>query len=141
VVPCHQSKIWDRHPHAGPTPAKEAYAGPPFKVNRGFAERFGDMWVILSAKFGFLLPEDEVPGPYNITFKFPATHPIQFDSLMQPVTGRGLNGFQTVIGLGGADYRRAIEAAFSETNCRLLFPFAGLSLGRQMGAVKRATLS
>lgn len=39
VVPCGQRKIWDRVPEAGPTSAKDAYIGPPFQINRAFAEK------------------------------------------------------------------------------------------------------
>jgi len=41
IVPCGRSKIWDKNPDAGPTVAKDAYAGSPFKVNRRYAERVG----------------------------------------------------------------------------------------------------
>ncbi len=34
IVPCGLSKIWDKNPNAGPMPAKDAYTGSPFKVNR-----------------------------------------------------------------------------------------------------------
>ena len=54
IVPCGKSKIWDRDPDAGPTAARAAYVGSPFKVNREYAETFGEAWVILSAKYGFL---------------------------------------------------------------------------------------
>ena len=68
VVPCGEPKIWDRKPEAGPTPAKDAYVGTAFKVNRQYAERVGDAWVVLSAKYGLLSPEDTVQGPYDVTF-------------------------------------------------------------------------
>jgi hypothetical protein len=67
IVPCGFKKIWDRYPDAGPTAAEDAYVGPPFKVNRKFAERAGGDWVVLSAKYGFLRPTDLVPGSYNPT--------------------------------------------------------------------------
>ena len=44
----------------------------------------------------------------------------------------------TVIGLGGKEYRQAIEAAFTGTGARLRFPFAGLQIGKAMQAVKLA---
>ena len=48
IVACGARKIWDDNPNAGPTPAKDAYTGAPFKVNRRYAETFSDRWVILS---------------------------------------------------------------------------------------------
>jgi hypothetical protein len=62
IVPCGLLKIWDKFPEAGPTAAADAYIGPPFKVNRRYAERAGGDWVVLSAKYGFLRPTDVVPG-------------------------------------------------------------------------------
>jgi hypothetical protein len=53
IIPCGQAKLWDDDPQRGPTPARDAYTGAPFKVNRAYAERHGDRWVILSAKYGF----------------------------------------------------------------------------------------
>ncbi len=40
----------DKNPDIGTSPAKDAYVGSPFKVNRKYAECFGNEWVILSAK-------------------------------------------------------------------------------------------
>ncbi len=34
VVPCGQSKVWDREPDLGPVLAAEAYADASFAVNR-----------------------------------------------------------------------------------------------------------
>ena len=38
IVPCGRSKIWSKHPNAGPTPAADAYTGAPNTVNRQYAE-------------------------------------------------------------------------------------------------------
>ena len=65
IVPCGLSKIWDKNTNAGPTLAKDAYKGSPFKLNRQYAESFGNKWVTLSAKYGFILPDFEIPGPFD----------------------------------------------------------------------------
>lgn len=138
VVPCGRSKIWSKNPEAGPTPAADAYTGAPFTVNREFAEASGGDWVILSAKYGFLRPADVVPGPYEVTFKSPRTHPIGFDALRDQVRRMSLDRYSVVIGLGGKEYRAAIEAAFTGTPTALRFPFAGLPIGKAMAAAKQA---
>jgi hypothetical protein len=138
VVPCGKAKIWDKQPDPGPTPARDAYVGAPFKVNRAYAERFGDEWVILSAKYGFLRPTDLIDGPYNVTFKQPSTQPILVEALRRQVTDRRLDSFEHLIGLGGKDYRWVIEQAFARTSVKLTFPFAGASLGEALGAASRA---
>ena len=85
IVPCGQSKIWDREPGRGPAPARDAYTGAPFKVNRQYAEKFGSRWLVLSAKFGFISPDFLIAGPYNVTFKKKATGPVSLRELRQQV--------------------------------------------------------
>lgn len=138
IVPCGQKKIWDRTPGAGPTAAKDAYIGPPFGINKAYADRFGEAWVILSAKYGFIEPGFEVAGPYNVTFKKKASGPIAAARLREQVQERQLDRFTIIIGLGGKEYRDAIELAFAGTTPELHFPFSGLPIGKAMQATKRA---
>lgn len=138
VVPCGRSKIWSKHPNAGPTPAADSYTGAPFTVNRRYAAASGGDWVILSAKYGFLRPTDIVPGPYEVTFKAPSTGPIAVETLRVQVQQMGLGRYAEVVGLGGKEYRAAVEAAFRGTKVILRFPFSGLPIGKAMGATKRA---
>lgn len=112
VVPCGGLKIWRRRPDAGPTPAASAYIGLLFKVNKEFAERFADTWVILSAKYGFIEPEFVIPGNYNVTFKRASTGPISTARLREQVKEKGLDRFSRVIALGGKDYVSRVRAAF-----------------------------
>jgi hypothetical protein len=69
VVPCGKSKSWDREPNRGPVSANEAYTGPPFQLHRRYAEHFGDAWVVLSAKYGFIAPDCSTSEPYGCPFK------------------------------------------------------------------------
>ena len=138
VVPCGQKKIWDKSPSAGPTEAKNSYLGSPFVVNRSFAEHFGEAYVILSAKHGFIEPDFKVPGPYNVTFKRKTSGPVSVETLREQVRDHDLDRFEHVIGLGGKEYRAAIEAAFQGTPVNLHFPFSGLPIGKAMQATKRA---
>ncbi len=138
VVPCGLAKIWDKNPAAGPTPAGDTYTGAPFKVNREYAERFGDRWVILSAKYGFIDPDFIIPGPYNVTFKRKSPELVTVNKLRSQVRQLELNRFGRIIGLGGSEYRAMIQAAFDGVPAILEFPFAGLPIGRAMAAVKTA---
>jgi hypothetical protein len=138
IAPCGLSKIWDKNPNAGVTPAKDSYTGSPFKVNRQYAERFGTKWIILSAKYGFILPDFEIPGPYEVTFKRKASNPVSREELRKQVKDQGLDQFPIVIGLGGKEYRLAIADAFQGLSVELNFPFAGLPIGKAMQATKRA---
>jgi hypothetical protein len=141
IVPCGRSKTWERAPGLGSVTACEAYTGSPFTVNRQYAERFGDAWVVLSAKYGFIDPTYMVPGPYEVSFKHPRTNPISADRLREQARTLHLEKFPVVVGLGGKEYRAAITAAFTGSLVHLVFPFAGLPLGKSMQAAKLATAS
>jgi hypothetical protein len=135
IVACGKSKIWDRDPRRGATCAEDAYIGPPFRVNRLYAERCGDRWVILSAKYGFVPPDFLIPGPYNVTFSDESTHPIGVSALRDQIGQQGLDQYETIIGLGSREYASIIRAAFApaQPTC----PIAGLPLGKAMQAVRK----
>lgn len=138
IVPCGLSKVWDKNPQAGPVAASLAYTGPPFRLNKQYAERYGDRWVILSAKYGFIPPDFIIPEPYDVTFKRKSTNPVALAVLTELVRGMGLDGFEVVIGLGGKEYRSVIEQAFRSSGVELRFPFAGLDIMKMMRATKVA---
>ncbi|MCR9291889.1 MAG: hypothetical protein NXI32_04165 [bacterium] len=138
IVPCGSAKVWNRDPEIGPTIAKDAYIGAPFKVNRQYAEKFGSRWVILSAKYGFIDPDYLLPGPYEVTFKKKATGPIETKILAAQVVDRKLDQFDRVVGLGGKEYRIAIKEAYSASKIESEFPFAGLPIGKAMRVAKIA---
>jgi hypothetical protein len=134
IVPCGQSKVWDRSPGRGPTLARDAYTGGPFKVNRAYAERHGDRWIILSALYGLIAPDFLIPGPYNVTFKKKTTQPISVSEVRRQIAEQQLDKFPRVIGLGGKEYRAILEAAFGSFGRRVEFPFTGLKIGDAMHA-------
>ena len=138
VVSCGKRKIWDKDPDRGPTPARDAYIGAPFKVSKEYAEHFAERWVILSAKYGFIAPDFEIPGPYDVSFSNPSTRPVAVSVLTNQIAQEGLDRFKIIVGLGGRCYREAIEAAYRSKSARLCFPFAGLPIGKAMQAAKRA---
>jgi len=85
IVPCGKRKIWDHQPRHGPTQAKDAYEGTLFRLNRRYAEMYGDGWLVLSARYGFIAPDFVIPGPYDVTFKKKASNPIDIESLQVQV--------------------------------------------------------
>ena len=138
VVPCGMRKIWDVNPSAGPTPAKNAYVGAPFKVNREYAERFADRWVVLSAKYGFIDPDFVIPENYDVTFKRPETQPVSVSKLRRQIVEKGLNNFSKVVVLGGRDYVAVTRRAFEGFKVTVIAPTLGLPIGRAMRKVRRA---
>jgi hypothetical protein len=99
VVPCGRSKLWDREPDRGSVFAAEAHTGTPFRLNRQYAERFGDAWVVLSAKYGFVALGFLIPAPYEISVKYPAISPITFHRLRRQVGDPQLNRHQMIVSL------------------------------------------
>lgn len=138
VIPCGKVKIWNSRPDAGPTEAADVYRGAPFIVNRRYAEAFGDEWMILSAKYGFIAPTFVIEGPYEVTFTRPNTKPISLAELRQQVSDLNLARYSDVVGLGGVEYRQILSEAFAPSGVRLRFPFAGLMVGETMAAVNAA---
>jgi hypothetical protein len=101
----------------------------------------GTAWVVLSAKYGFIAPDFSIPESYEVSFKYPATSPIACDRLRRQVREQQLDRYPVIVGLGGKAYRAAVEAAFADSPTRIVFPFAGMPLGKSLQAVKHAIAS
>lgn len=62
VISCGKKKN-----HVVECNAKDAYIGTSFRLKRKYAELSGRPWLILSAKYGFLHPDDKINPNYNQT--------------------------------------------------------------------------
>lgn len=140
VVPCGKKKIWDQDPNRGAVPAGDAYTGTFHLLARGYAERFTDRWVVLSAKYGFLEPHDLVPGPYDVTFNRPSDpRCITTQLLREQVRQKGLDRFFRVVVVCGDRYVQRIRAAFQGTDVEIVTPLSGKGgIGSMMAWLKRA---
>jgi hypothetical protein len=115
IVPCGSKKIWDKNPDAGPTVASEVYIG-------GFAKKCGEYakvfyplsWCILSAKYGFILPDEVIPEPYNVSFNDKSTNPISSSELSAQAIRKGLNNYDKIAVLGGKHYIRRAKEVFPD---------------------------
>jgi len=140
IIPCAQRKVWDSQPNTGPIAAADAYTSAAFRLNRQYAQAFGDAWLILSAKYGLISPDFIIPGPYNVTFNVtfnrPSADTVTIEQIQAQAQRLGLERYSTIIGLGGKEYRRILAAAFAPKPVH--FPFAGLPIGKAMQAVKQA---
>ena len=113
IIPCGNRKIWDKNPNAGPTRARDVYIGPFAKKCKEYAEKFyPSSWCILSAKYGFLFPDDIVPGPYNVTFNDKRTNPISVEELSKQVKEKGLDRYEKILVLGGKKYVSMVRKVF-----------------------------
>ncbi len=138
IVPCGHAKVWKKEPRHGPAKARNAYIGAPFKVNKAFAEKFADRWIVLSAKHGLIDPDFTIPENYNVTFKKPSTHPIGTDALTKQMKQKNLDSYNIVIALGGEDYINIVKKVFQKTS-KVIAPAQGLPIGMAMGHVKSLT--
>ena len=125
IVPCGKRKIWDKEPNAEPTKARDVYIGPFAKKCREYAEKFyPSSWCILSAKHGFLTPDDLVPGPYDATFNNKSSNPISTHKLITQAQEKRLFKFEKIIVLGGMSYTEIVKEVF--INREVVNPLTGL---------------
>ncbi len=141
IVPCGNKKIWDKKPEAGPQQARDVYIGPFASKCREYAEKFyPSSWVIISAKYGFLFPNDIVPGPYNVSFIDKSSNPITIEELKSQAQEKGLYDYDKIIILGGKNYVQIVKNVFKNkdihsplSTCKGI----GFMMGKLNDAIKR----
>ncbi|UFU00834.1 hypothetical protein KO561_07850 [Radiobacillus kanasensis] len=114
IIPCGNKKIWDKHLDAGPTVAKEAYIGTFHRLCEQYADHFQLDWVVLSAKHGFLYPDDWVVGPYDLSFNHKGKAIISMERLQEQVKDKGLDKYAELVLLTGKKYRPIVHTCFPE---------------------------
>jgi len=137
IVQCGKQKKWNRYPDLGALRAAQAYTSSYFQKNLAYAKRFGDRWMILSAKYGFLDPDDLIEN-YNVTFKKRSSNPISPSKLKEQVLAKKLDEYDEVFVLGGEEYLAAVIAAFKGIQSIIKSPFRGKSTGERMAAIDKA---
>ena len=108
----------------GPTPACKVYIGNYAKKCREYAEKFfPDDHVILSAKYGFLFPQEKIPGPYNVSFNVKSTKPVSIELLAGQAKEKGLTVYKRIVVVGGKNYVEVVKSAFPK--CEIITPLQG----------------
>jgi len=138
VIPCGNKKIWDKKPDAGPQKAREVYIGSFASKCKEYAEKFyPSSWVIISAKYGFLFPDDILSGSYNVTFNDKSTNSITIEELKSQAEEKGLYDYDKIIVLGGKNYVRIVKNVFQ--NKEIYSPLSDCKgIGYMMGKLKDA---
>ena len=131
IVPCSKSKIWEKYPDIGKVPAKDAYISSNFKKCREYAESYCYDWVILSAKYGFIKPNFNIPENYNVTFNRKSKEVVSNQKLRQQARRLG-NNYDNLVILGGKQYEKATELAFRGLGLNLYFPLHRLKTGQRL---------
>ncbi|MHC1585928.1 MAG: DUF6884 domain-containing protein [Candidatus Hecatellaceae archaeon] len=138
IVPCGRLKIWDKYPNAGPVVARNVYIGPFAKACIEYAEKFYPLsYVILSAKYGFLFPDELVPANYNVTFNDPRTNPIGVEELKKQAEQKGLTFYDEIIVIAGSKYVDVVLKVFSGKKIYTPFKVAR-GLGPIISLIKKA---
>lgn len=136
IVPCGKAKIWDKNPEPTYVKASEVYTSTFFRLNREYACSFGDHWIILSAKYGFIEPEKMIEN-YDVSFNSKKSTPVSTETLKEQVKILELNSFNRIIGLGGLVYRRKISESFEDYQIDIVFPFENCTgIGEMQKAIK-----
>ena len=119
IVPCGNRKIWGKYPDKGATKAKDVYIGPfTSKCGKYAMHFYPDSWYILSAKYGFLHPDDIIPETYDVTFNDKSTNPITIKELIKQASTKGLNKYNEIVIVAGEDYAKTVRQVFTSKNIR-----------------------
>ena len=138
IASCGKSKIWEKLPQAGPTPAKNVYVGPFSGTCGRYAEKFhSGSWCILSAKYGFVFPDEPIPESYNVSFNNRRSNPISAAELCRQAQEKGLLEYDRIVVMGGANYRKMMALVFKGK--QLVFPLQGMkAMGPMIGWMNQA---
>ena len=113
IIACGKKKIWDEDIRTGPVKSKDMYTGLFTRKCIQYAEKFHqDSYCILSAKYGFISPEEIVEGPYNECFHFKKTNPINEYHLLFQIKDKKLDEYEKIVILGGKYYTEMIKTLF-----------------------------
>lgn len=114
IIPCGKKKIWDKYADYGPTEAKKVYISPFGKACQAYAAMFFENWVILSAKHGFLKPNDIVQENYDLSFDSKSDEVISIERLQKQMIDKKLLQFDEIVLLAGKKHRKVVIKLYPE---------------------------
>ena len=113
-----------------PAPARELYTSSYFAKKRGWGRAWGDI-VILSAKYGIVEPDREIP-PYDKTLKNASDE--EADEWATGVMADLPRDYDAYVVLAGSDYVEPIRDDLEDVDGEVYFPFDATSgIGDQIG--------
>lgn len=123
IIPCSKAKIWDELPAIGRVYAENAYINPFHALARTYISLFTNNWIILSAKFGFLNPDEILEETYDVTFDRLNDSYIKVSTLQKQVIDKNLHKYNNIIIVCNNRYVDFVKKAFENYNCRIYVPF------------------
>lgn len=138
IIPCGNKKVWSKEPDKREVQAKEAYIGTFHHLCKSYANHFFDSYLILSAKHGFLRPNDLVDGPYDVSFSMNTKEVITIEKLKTQLSNKGLDTYDRFVVLTGKKYFPILDQTVRE-KAELIFPLLKCSgIGFMQRELKRA---
>jgi hypothetical protein len=122
--------------------ASEAYTGSFASTARSYAVRFyPEVWIVLSAKYGFLWPTDLVAAPYNVSFSRRRDPVISDLHLRDQVERLVLNRFNEIVVIAGRGNALAVQRALADVSgVKIRWPLEGSrNMGSMIAKMKRAS--
>lgn len=123
IIPCGKKKIWDKHSDYGPMEAKDVYISPFGKACQAYATMFFENWVILSAKHGFLRPNDIVLENYDLAFDSKSDEVINIEQLQKQMVDKSLLQFDEIVLLAGKKHKKVVTKLYPEE--MITYPLEG----------------
>ncbi|AFQ14542.1 hypothetical protein P9Y62_29255 [Bacillus thuringiensis] len=123
IIPCGKKKIWDKHSNYGPMEAKDVYISPFGKACQAYATMFFENWVILSAKHGFLRPNDIVLENYDLAFDSKSDEVISIEQLQKQMVDKSLLQFDEIVLLAGKKHEKVVTKLYPEE--MITYPLEG----------------
>ena len=119
-------------------PAKDLYVSPLFRKARSLVEARGWPWLILSAKYGLVAPE-QVIEPYEQTLNtMGRAERRDWAERCLDALGPHLAGVKSVVFLAGVKYREFLAPALRDRGIGVHVPMEGLPIGKQLAWLDRA---
>ncbi|ANS48422.1 hypothetical protein BM86_09165 [Bacillus thuringiensis] len=137
IIPCGKKKIWDKHSNYGPMEAKDVYISPFGKACQAYASMFFENWVILSAKHGFLRPNDIVLKNYDLAFDSKSDEVISIEKLQKQMVDKSLLQFDEIVLLAGKKHKKVVTKLSPEE--MITYPLEGCKgIGYMLQRLKEA---
>ncbi|HDR8194617.1 MULTISPECIES: DUF6884 domain-containing protein [Bacillus cereus group] len=137
IIPCGKKKIWDKHSNYGPMEAKDVYISPFGKACQAYASMFFENWVILSAKHGFLRPNDIVLKNYDLAFDSKSDEVISIEKLQKQMVDKSLLQFDEIVLLTGKKHKKVVTKLYPEE--MITYPLEGCKgIGYMLQRLKEA---
>ena len=120
-----------------PAPARDLYTSPWFIKARTYADRIGQPWFVLSAKYGLVHPDDVI-APYDLTLNnMPAGDRRRWAVRVFGQLEPHLDAVENVTFLAGRRYREFLEPRLGSSGLVVNVPMEGLRIGEQLGWLTR----